>query len=220
MRPARKGPENDYFGISPCGGRRGFNEAGPQGAGKPASPRRAFAGGGARFNEAGPQGAGKHRRFRGVPPILGHASMRPARKGPENGAMRVMPRLVISASMRPARKGPENVVQGQKSCRLSCASMRPARKGPENIVAMSSAARGLRGFNEAGPQGAGKHEYLLHRRPHGGDASMRPARKGPENRSSWAAPRCRKPLASMRPARKGPENDGRPACVGISVSLQ
>ena len=60
MRPARKGPENP--GPSPRASIRGgtsFNEAGPQGAGKPPrfpSPPPGQAPG---FNEAGPQGAGK-----------------------------------------------------------------------------------------------------------------------------------------------------------------
>ena len=36
------------------------------------------------------------------------------------------------ASMRPARKGPENHEQPPQSYVLRLASMRPARKGPEN----------------------------------------------------------------------------------------
>ena len=35
MRPARKGPENPSAPVSRMGRRGGFNEAGPQGAGKP-----------------------------------------------------------------------------------------------------------------------------------------------------------------------------------------
>ena len=59
--------------------------------------------------------------------------------------------------MRPARKGPENLEIGARERRVpGVASMRPARKGPENHVnpATSSTIQG--GFNEAGPQGAGK----------------------------------------------------------------
>ena len=37
--------------------------------------------------------------------------MRPARKGPENGAERPGQRWRGGASMRPARKGPENVAE-------------------------------------------------------------------------------------------------------------
>ena len=59
--------------------------------------------------------------------------------------------------------------------------MRPARKGPENASVSGARRRRLPGFNEAGPQGAGKLES---RRFSGivPPASMRPARKGPENR--------------------------------------
>ena len=61
MRPARKGPENR--GAAPGLERdpRRFNEAGPQGAGKPCAPRRSLADLMCGFNEAGPQGAGKPR---------------------------------------------------------------------------------------------------------------------------------------------------------------
>ena len=61
MRPARKGPENLGRALSTRGAYGSFNEAGPQGAGKPYE----FAKSGIRFNAA---------------------SMRPARKGPENPA--------------------------------------------------------------------------------------------------------------------------------------
>ena len=82
MRPARKGPENDTARC-PSRRRRGrFNEAGPQGAGKPRLPAAAERG----------------RR----------ASMRPARKGPENEGGREGRERRHAASMRPARKGPEN----------------------------------------------------------------------------------------------------------------
>ena len=59
MRPARKGPENP---------RR----------------RRRCRCGSASFNEAGPQGAGKPRSTAGATTAPAVASMRPARKGPEN----------------------------------------------------------------------------------------------------------------------------------------
>ena len=59
--------------------------------------------------------------------------------------------------------------------------MRPARKGPENMWLWWWIGREGLGFNEAGPQGAGKPAD--HRRPgvRRRVASMRPARKGPEN---------------------------------------
>ena len=83
MRPARKGPENTSSrrGATPT---IGFNEAGPQGAGKRYTPSQSD---GIRsgFNEAGPQGAGKRGR-RLLRDGGRGASMRPARKGPENGA--------------------------------------------------------------------------------------------------------------------------------------
>ena len=64
-----------------------------------------------RFNEAGPQGAGKPLPALLLRTLQDGASMRPARKGPENrrlagGSRRGRRR----ASMRPARKGPENPV--------------------------------------------------------------------------------------------------------------
>ena len=86
----------------------GFNEAGPQGAGKRARALSRWAGGRCGFNEAGPQGAGKQeiRLSSSIPDP--HASMRPARKGPENRGRGSDPRVLVGASMRPARKGPEN----------------------------------------------------------------------------------------------------------------
>ena len=85
----------------------GFNEAGPQGTGKcrnAAATRRTTAS----FNEAGPQGTAKCLTH--DPPVMPHpASMRPARKGPENGRRRRHGAGEADASMRPARKGPENV---------------------------------------------------------------------------------------------------------------
>ena len=84
MRPARKGPENPRAGSSRSRRRSWlFNEAGPQGAGKPAA--RLFAHDEIiDFNEAGPQGAGKPHPggIRGRTRTI--TSMRPARKGPEN----------------------------------------------------------------------------------------------------------------------------------------
>ena len=58
--------------------------------------------------------------------------MRPARKGPENPPIRILRAVAYRASMRPARKGPENQIFN----------------GRKNYVEL--------GFNEAGPQGAGK----------------------------------------------------------------
>ena len=58
--------------------------------------------------------------------------------------------------MRPARKGPENDRAAQERILLQEASMRPARKGPENSPGRIEAVGICAGFNEAGPQGAGK----------------------------------------------------------------
>ena len=108
MRPARKGPENTIFGKSRTVDNGCFNEAGPQGAGKPAKLR-ASCDCPPRFNEAGPQGAGKRITFC----ILFGGG--------------------VSASMRPARKGPENANRNARGAGAEKASMRPARKGPENL---------------------------------------------------------------------------------------
>ena len=43
--------------------------------------------------------------------------------------------------------------------------MRPARKGPENLFHPLKFSRHSIRFNEAGPQGAGKHPVLAYRRP-------------------------------------------------------
>ena len=59
--------------------------------------------------------------------------------------------------------------------------MRPARKGPENRDPDAPPTRTPTGFNEAGPQGAGKPRASRHATRAGPIASMRPARKGPEN---------------------------------------
>ena len=58
--------------------------------------------------------------------------------------------------MRPARKGPENIEAVTATTSGGDASMRPARKGPENGRPARVAWRNSAGFNEAGPQGAGK----------------------------------------------------------------
>ena len=64
--------------------------------------------------------------------------------------------LTDVASMRPARKGPENRgPQGRQPDALG-ASMRPARKGPENLALRGAGRPAGHRFNEAGPQGAGK----------------------------------------------------------------
>ena len=82
--------------------------------------------------------------------------MRPARKGPENHPGHRRLRRRDDASMRPARKGPENrPLAVVHRIRLS-ASMRPARKGPENLRPLDRCTVNRHGFNEAGPQGAGK----------------------------------------------------------------
>ena len=60
--------------------------------------------------------------------------------------------------MRPARKGPENVDGGGGQRAAAVASMRPARKGPENLPLPGLPGGAAGGFNEAGPQGAGKPE--------------------------------------------------------------
>ena len=63
--------------------------------------------------------------------------------------------------MRPARKGPENSRADAVRIPKYEASMRPARKGPENRVEQSRGVVPRGGFNEAGPQGAGKHTATL-----------------------------------------------------------
>ena len=203
MRPARKGPENllgDQVGEARGIASMRPARKGPENGGRTRRNEGVVTG----FNEAGPQGAGKH-RTEGTERSPQRASMRPARKGPENACYSAEPECDVHASMRPARKGPENGrpltgrplmpasfneagPQGAgkrtpatgSSRRQHGASMRPARKGPENVVD-AEALRARRG------------------------ASMRPARKGPENAPGPIRPRGRRP-ASMRPARKGPEN--------------
>ena len=59
MRPARKGPENLCRPAARGWRSRCFNEAGPQGAGKPSVSTYIAGSGDVCFNEAGPQGAGK-----------------------------------------------------------------------------------------------------------------------------------------------------------------
>ena len=59
MRPARKGPENRRPANGMWRAKRGFNEAGPQGAGKPPGKEANSENPRVGFNEAGPQGAGK-----------------------------------------------------------------------------------------------------------------------------------------------------------------
>ena len=63
--------------------------------------------------------------------------------------------------MRPARKGPENHARIPAAVARDVASMRPARKGPENrAMQRPTGRRSTPGFNEAGPQGAGKPRTL------------------------------------------------------------
>ena len=133
MRPARKGPENRVTLLSPTSEEVTFNEAGPQGAGKPTL---------------------EYRKLRAAQ----LPSMRPARKGPENHcAGRHRAGAPRRPSMRPARKGPENLVhRPADAVEHGRPSMRPARKGPENRCSTSRTTAATSAFNEAGPQGAGK----------------------------------------------------------------
>ena len=98
MRPARKGPENREPEPCPEGQERVFNEAGPQGAGKPHA-REAVRLWMEPFNEAGPQGAGKPRPGPIWPAPSPAPSMRPARKGPENPP-RVVVRLALPLDLQ------------------------------------------------------------------------------------------------------------------------
>ena len=108
--------------------------------------------------------------------------MRPARKGPENRTAAEHRGPPADASMRPARKGPENRRQPRGHPQLRpLASMRPARKGPENRTREFKGGGRPPGFNEAGPQGAGKPFGPGAGSAGAEAASMRPARKGPEN---------------------------------------
>ena len=84
MRPARKGPENRNRWGAKRKEANSFNEAGPQGAGKPTAAGCWETVRGVGFNEAGPQGAGKPPPPPATLIPLYTASMRPARKGPEN----------------------------------------------------------------------------------------------------------------------------------------
>ena len=89
--------------------------------------------------------------------------MRPARKGPENVRLGGGHDKTLVASMRPARKGPENARGPDELRPRRAASMRPARKGPENGASTADVMlAGGWGFNEAGPQGAGKHCEQCH----------------------------------------------------------
>ena len=63
--------------------------------------------------------------------------------------------------MRPARKGPENRGVSERGAGAGRASMRPARKGPENRGTTQCDPPPAPGFNEAGPQGAGKPSAFL-----------------------------------------------------------
>ena len=113
MRPARKGPENRRH----CSGHRReccrFNEAGPQGAGKPSTGLGAHAPHLLGFNEAGPQGAGKPRseqKYIACTRTLCFNEAGPQGAGkPSQGLHEA--EEAIKASMRPARKGPENPAQ-------------------------------------------------------------------------------------------------------------
>ena len=108
--------------------------------------------------------------------------------------------------MRPARKGPENARGGAKLIRPTPnASMRPARKGPENVRNRNRLSRSGQGFNEAGPQGAGKHASIpVAVQPPAGFNEAGPQGAGkPADAACADAATAR---ASMRPARKGPEN--------------
>ena len=156
MRPARKGPENLVrHALTDVAG--SFNEAGPQGAGKPLRRWRRRVLTAPAFNEAGPQGAGK-RRLLDAATSEEIPSMRPARKGPEN-AEEKKPASAVCRTFNEA--GPQGAgkprAAGKVAGEQPVPSMRPARKGPENgwMIWPSGSVGGT--FNEAGPQGAGKH---------------------------------------------------------------
>ena len=86
--------------------------------------------------------------------------------------------------------------------------MRPARKGPENTGEHYPASNITAGFNEAGPQGAGKQDKQGKPLP-GFKASMRPARKGPENPSF--ATRCDSKCSPPRRERsRSPDGQANP----------
>ena len=127
--------------------------------------------------------------------------------------------LARQASMRPARKGPENGQIGQQQIGRVQASMRPARKGPENVAGEVQCSQQNAGFNEAGPQGAGKRRSPARASTVTAPASMRPARKGPENPLEARFPAGGDP-ASMRPARKGPENFSLIHSSALAIGLQ
>ena len=133
MRPARKGPENQQAPVKPVSDRLASMRPARKGPENHIN-RNASDSSYARFNEAGPQGAGKPAAGRRPRARSDGASMRPARKGPENPGLQVETTLQLeAASMRPARKGPENpATSGINANTLALASMRPARKGPEN----------------------------------------------------------------------------------------
>ena len=166
-----------------------------------------------RFNEAGPQGAGKRGAQLRQEPQRTVASMRPARKGPENDDIRAVARLAPQASMRPARKGPENATR-QAGGRASTPGFNEA--GPQGAgkrPAHAGDGRAHRaGFNEAGPQGAGKQATRTPFR----SRSCRFNEAGPQGAGKHDAfhecAQCAQ--ASMRPARKGPENGAGVRCAG------
>ena len=82
--------------------------------------------------------------------------MRPARKGPETGELRVVPDCDRAGFNEAGPQGAGNGLEFRIACfeRL-LASMRPARKGPETVSTAWGARLRAAGFNEAGPQGAG-----------------------------------------------------------------
>ena len=110
MRPARKGPENrEQVGEQDARLAGGASMRPARKGPENRAPRfRGGAGRGRRFNEAGPQGAGKPPGQRRAADRVAAASMRPARKGPENRGGCRCDWWNDEASMRPARKGPEN----------------------------------------------------------------------------------------------------------------
>ena len=233
MRPARKGPENHTGHRRSSYATVRFNEAGPQGAGKPGGHQIRSPSADRCFNEAGPQGAGKPRPYRSPRLVtsrcFNEAGPQGAGKPSEQPGNRA---LFSGASMRPARKGPENRRRARWRARPGARFNEAGPQGAGKPDPAHNTTETLSGgFNEAGPQGAGKPRQRDRRVPAPVRASMRPARKGPENlsRTAWhirgnacfneagpqgagkPAPRgcgCRSPARCFNEA--GPQGAGKP----------
>ena len=83
--------------------------------------------------------------------------------------------------MRPARKGPENRRSERRMKGRDCAFNEAGPQGAGKHPPPPREPRSQPAFNEAGPQGAGKPLRLRDGVEGSGRPSMRPARKGPEN---------------------------------------